>query len=87
MNEYNPEHSSKELERMFHARLISFNEYHMQHKMIWYTYATFEMEPDHVVNCKTFTPLGDGSYANRLNSLERRQSNDARKEIRRSAFL
>lgn len=85
---YDPEPASKELERMYHARLIGFNEYHMQHKMIWYTYSNFEMEPNHVVNTKRFN-LDDAftKNANHLNSLERRESYDARQTQRRSAFL
>jgi hypothetical protein len=86
--EFNVTNSDMELQRMYHANQISFTDYLIQHKMLWRTYGNFEMEPDHVVNRKTFETNGNGqSYADSLNSLERRQSDDARKTPRRQSFM
>lgn len=86
--EFDPIKADTELQRMYHAKQIGFTEYHIQHKMLWRTYGNFEMEPNHVVNRKTFEAIGNGqSYVDGLNSLERRASHDARKEPRRKAFL
>lgn len=78
-----------ELKAMYHAKQISFTDYHHQHKMLWRTYGNFEMEPDHVVNRKTFETIGSNgkSYANRFDTLERRSCDDSRKAPRRQAFL
>ena len=42
--DYDPDSASKQLERMYHARMIGFNEYRLGHQMIWYMYGDFEGE-------------------------------------------
>ena len=87
--EFDATNADTELQRMYHAKQIGFTEYHLQHKMLWRTFGNFEMEPNHVVNRKTFEAIGGAgkSYAHGLNSLERRSCDDARKGPRRQAFL
>lgn len=77
---YCPDAASKQLERMYHARIIEFNEYRLAHMNIWYMYANFEGE-NHVVTTKTFG-VERSQNANCADSLERRKCNHARQDRR-----